>query len=273
MPDVKEELMQYRLSMARERLHSAEILLQDGSYKDSIGRSYYAMFTAVRALLAMDGQDFSKHAPNDIVPKIRMLWNSIPAQLAKENKKFLYGLIREGARAKEYETAIMWLSDCGLVHKVSRVNFAAVPLKAYEDLMAFKLFVLDVGLLGCMTGLRQEVLLEGSELFVEFKGALTEQYVCQQLKTLEGLGVYYYTNDRGSCEVDFVVDTGARVIPIEVQAEVNLRAKSLKTFQEKFAPQVSVRTSMADYKKEDWLTNLPLYAIEQVVKVTNDLLV
>ena len=222
-----------------------------------------------KRILAAYEQDFSKHAPNDIAPKIRMFWDSIPAQLAKENKKFLYGLIREGARAKEYETAIMWLSDCGLVHKVSRVNSAAVPLKAYEDLMAFKLFVLDVGLLGCMTGLRQEVLLEGSELFVEFKGALTEQYVCQQLKTLEGLGVYYYTNDRGSCEVDFVVDTGARVIPIEVKAEVNLRAKSLKTFQEKFAPQVSVRTSMADYKKEDWLINLPLYAIESIVEVVD----
>ena len=128
-------------------------------------------------------QDFSKHAPVELVPKIRMLWNSIPSQLAKENKKFIYGLLREGARAKDYETAIMWLSDCGLIHKVSRVNTIGIPLKAYEDLKAFKLFVLDVGLLSCMTGLSQRTLLDGNQLFVEFKGALTEQYVCQQLQT------------------------------------------------------------------------------------------
>ena len=209
-------------------------------------------------------QDFSKHAPNEIVPRLRMLWNSIPSQLAKENKKFIYGLVREGARAKDYETAIMWLSDCGLVHKVSRVNAAGLPLRAYEDLKAFKLFVVDVGLLGCMAGLRQRTLLDGNDLFVEFKGALTEQYVCQQLKTIQDLDIYYYTNDRGSCEVEFVVDTGELIIPVEVKAEVNLKAKSLKTYQEKFSPEISVRTSMADFKKEEWLINLPLYAIDQI---------
>ena len=225
-------------------------------------------FNEIRAIqkriLAAYEQDFSKHAPNEIVPKIRMLWNSIPSQLARENKKFIYGLVREGGRAREYETAIMWLSDCGLVHKVSRVNAAGIPLKAYEDLKAFKLFIVDVGLLGCMTGLRQRTLLDGDDLFVEFKGALTEQYVCQQLKTIEDLGVYYYTNDRGSCEIDFVVDTGEQIVPIEVKAETNLRAKSLKTYRERFEPELSVRTSMADYKKEDWLLNLPLYAIENI---------
>ena len=225
-------------------------------------------FNEVRAIqkriLAAYEQDFSKHAPNEIVPKIRMLWDSIPSQLARENKKFIYGLVREGGRAREYETAIMWLSDCGLVHKVSRVNAAGIPLKAYEDLKAFKLFIVDVGLLGCMTGLRQRTLLDGDDLFVEFKGALTEQYVCQQLKTIEDLGIYYYTNDRGSCEIDFVVDTGEQIVPIEVKAETNLRAKSLKTYRERFEPELSVRTSMADYKKEDWLLNLPLYAIENI---------
>ncbi len=211
-------------------------------------------------------QDFSKHAPAEIVPKIRMVWNSIPSQLAKENKKFIYGLVREGGRAKEYEAAIMWLCDCGLVHRVGRVNAAGIPLKAYEDLKAFKLFAVDVGLLGCMAGLRQRTLLDGNDLFAEFKGALTEQYVCQQLKTLEGLGIYYYTNDRGSCEVDFIIDTGERIIPVEVKAEVNLKAKSLKTYCEKFHPELSIRTSMADYKKEDWLINLPLYAVEKICK-------
>lgn len=217
-----------------------------------------------KRILAAYEQDFSKHAPYEIVPKIRMIWNSIPSQLAKENKKFVYGLVREGGRAKEYETAIMWLADCGLVHKVSRVNSAAIPLKAYEDLRAFKLFVVDVGLLGCMTGLRQRTLLDGNDLFTEFKGALTEQYVCQQLKTLEDLGVYYYTNDRGSCEVDFIIDTGEQIIPVEVKAEVNLKAKSLRVYKDKFEPEVSVRASMADYKKEDWLVNLPLYAVENI---------
>lgn len=221
-----------------------------------------------RILMAYE-QDFSKHAPNEIVPKIRMIWNSIPSQLAKENKKFIYGLVREGGRAKEYETAIMWLADCGLIHKVSRVNGAGIPLKAYEDLKAFKLFVLDVGLLGCMVGLNQRTLLDGNYLFVEFKGALTEQYVCQQLKTIEDLGVYYYTNDRGSCEVDYVIDTGELIVPVEVKAEVNLKAKSLKTFRDKFSPEISVRTSMANYKEEDWLINLPLYAIEQISGVVN----
>ena len=220
-----------------------------------------------KRILSAYEQDFSKHAPNDIVPRLRMLWNNIPAQLAKENKKFLYGLVREGARAKDYETAIMWLIDCGLVHKVSRVNSGNIPLKAYEDFKAFKLFVSDVGLLSSMVGLSQRSLIEGNNLFVEFKGALTEQFVCQQLKTIENIGIYYYTNERGSCEVDFVVDTGERVIPVEVKAEVNLRAKSLKTYNEKFSPDISVRTSMADYKKEDWLINLPLYAIDQIINV------
>ncbi len=219
-----------------------------------------------RIFLAYE-QDFSKHAPNEIVPKIRMLWNNIPSQLVKENKKFIYGLVREGARAKDYETGIMWLSDCGLVHKVSRINAPNNPLKVYEDLKSFKLFVVDIGLLSCMVGLHQQVLLEKNDLFVEFKGALTEQYVCQQLKTIEDLGIYYYTNDRGSCEIDFIIDTGKQIIPVEVKAEINLKAKSLKTYQEKFTPKLSIRTAMTDFKKEETLINLPLYSIENIVKL------
>ena len=217
-----------------------------------------------KRILTAYEQDFSKHAPIEIVPKIRMIWNSIPSQLAKENKKFIYGLIREGARAKEYEAAMLWLCDCGLVHKVSRVNGTGIPLKAYEDPKAFKLFVVDVGLLGCMTGLRQGTLLDGNGLFAEFKGALTEQYVCQQLKTLDDIGIYYYTNDRGSGEVDFIVDNGEQIVPVEVKAEVNLKAKSLKSYCERFSPETAVRTAMTDYRQEDWLINLPLYAIEEL---------
>ena len=217
-----------------------------------------------KRILTAYEQDFSKHAPKEIVPKIRMLWNSIPSQLAKENKKFIYGLIREGARAKEYETAIMWLSDCGLVHKVSRINAPNIPLKAYEDLKAFKLFIVDVGLLGAMVGLNQRTLLNGNELFVEFKGALTEQYVMQQLAVNQDLGVYYYTNDRNTCEVDFIVDNGDNIIPLEVKAEINLKAKSLKTYREKFTPEISIRSSMVDYSEEVGLINLPLYAIDGI---------
>ena len=216
-----------------------------------------------RRILAAYEQDFSKHAPNETVPRIRMLWNSIPAQLAKENRKFIYGLIKEGARAKEYELAMLWLTDCGLVHKVHRVSTPSLPLKAYEDLKAFKLFLADVGLLSCMVGLRQDVLLDGNELFKEFKGALTEQYVLQQLKTMDGLGIYYWTAERGTAEVDFVLDTGSDVIPVEVKAEQNLQAKSLKVYREKFSPKLCIRTSMADYKREEWLLNLPLWAVGQ----------
>jgi len=212
-------------------------------------------------ILAAYEQDFSKHAPNEIVPRIRMLWNSIPSQLTKENKKFIYGIIKEGARAKDYEMAMLWLTDCGLVHKVHRVNSPSLPLRAYEDLKAFKLFLLDVGLLSCMVRLNQKTLIEGNALFKEFKGALTEQYVLQQLKTIKGLETYYWTNDRGSAEIDFLIDNGIDIIPIEVKAETNLKAKSLKSYYEKFHPKISIRTSMSDYKKEEWLLNLPLYEI------------
>lgn len=214
-------------------------------------------------ILAAYEQDFSKHAPNEAVPRIRMLWNSIPAQLTKENKKFIYGIIKEGARAKDYETALMWLTDCGLVHKVYRVTAPSIPLKAYEDLKAFKLFLADVGLLGCMVRLNQSVLLDRNELFKEFKGALTEQYVLQQLKTVKGVDTYYWTNDRGNAEIDFLIDTGNEVVPIEVKAETNLKAKSLKTFCEKYNPKMAIRTSMTDYKQENWLLNLPLWAVEK----------
>ena len=220
-----------------------------------------------RILVAYE-QDFSKHAPNEAVPRIRMLWNNIPAQLGKENKKFIYGVIKDGARAREYEYALMWLTDCGLVHQVYRAATPRLPLKAYADLKAFKLFLVDVGLLSCMTRLRQDVLLDGNALFKEFNGALTEQYVLQQLKTLRGIEPYYWANDRNTSEVDFLLDTGSAVVPLEVKAEVNLQSKSLKAFADKFHPPVSIRSSMSDYKREDWLLNLPLYAIGDILSVS-----
>ena len=208
--------------------------------------------------------DFSKHAPNNEVPRIRMLWNSIPAQLAKENKKFIYGLIREGARARDYELALLWLSDCGLIHKLSRISKPYMPLKAYEDMKAFKLFMLDVGLLSALTGLDITTLLKGNDVFTEFKGALTEQFVIQQLKPLKNLPLYYWTNDRGNAEIDFVAQSGAKIIPIEAKASINLRAKSLKVYRENFKPEIAVRVSMADYKEQEGLIDLPLYAIEEI---------
>jgi predicted AAA+ superfamily ATPase len=227
-------------------------------------RDFHEVRKIQQHILEAYDQDFSKHAPSSVVPRIRMLWNSIPAQLAKENKKFIYGLIKEGARAKEYELALLWLSDCGLVHKVHRVTKPHIPLKAYEDLKAFKLFLGDVGLLSCMVQLRQDTLLNGNKLFLEFKGALTEQYVLQQLKTLKDIQIYYWTNERGSAEIDFVIDNGNNVIPIEVKAEVNLQAKSLKIYRDTFNPSLSIRTSMADYKDQGWLLNLPLWAVETI---------
>jgi predicted AAA+ superfamily ATPase len=231
-------------------------------------RDFYEVREIQQQILEAYEQDFSKHAPSSIVPRIRMLWNSIPAQLAKENRKFMYGLIKEGARAKEYELALLWLSDCGLVHKVHRVTTSQIPLKAYEDLKAFKIFLGDVGLLSCMVRLRQDTLLDGNELFREFKGALTEQYVLQQLKTKKGIQTYYWTNERGSAEIDFVIDNGNNVIPIEVKAELNLQAKSLRIYRDTFNPTLSIRTNMADYHEQGWLLNLPLWAVERVLEIT-----
>lgn len=213
-------------------------------------------------ILAAYEQDFSKHAPPAEVPRLRMLWNSIPAQLARENKKFVYGAVREGSRAKDYEMALLWLADCGLAHIVRRVSAPRLPLRAYEDGKAFKLYLLDVGLLGCMARLAPQILLDGDALFTEFKGALTEQYVLQELLSCSDCRIAYWTNDAGTAEVDFVLDTGREVIPVEVKAEVNLRAKSLKVYREKYQPAHSVRASLADYRKEeDGLVNVPLYAL------------
>jgi predicted AAA+ superfamily ATPase len=177
-------------------------------------------------------QDFSKHAPVNIVPRIRMLWNSIPSQLAKENRKFIYGIIKEGSRAKDYELALSWLIDCGQAHKVCRVTKPAIPLKAYEDRSAFKLFLVDIGLLTAMGDIDAKTLLEGNSIFSEFKGALTEQFVFQQLNSTDEYVIYYWSAERSTSEIDFLLQFNGRVIPVEVKAEENLQAKSLKVFME-----------------------------------------
>ena len=215
-------------------------------------------------IIEMYEDDFSKHTTENELPRIRMVWNSIPMQLAKENKKFLFGKIKEGARAKDFEIAIEWLQDCGLIKKVYKVTKPAMPLKAYIDFSAFKLYILDVGLLGALSELDAKTILEGNSIFIEFKGALTEQYVLQQLISDTDYTPYYYTETKSEGEIDFLIQKEMNVIPIEVKAEENLRAKSLKVYCEKYKPATAIRTSMSDYRKQDWLTNMPLWTISKI---------
>lgn len=218
-------------------------------------------------LLEAYEQDFSKHAPSNIVPRIRQLWNNIPTQLAKENKKFIYGLVREGARAREYEIALAWLSDCGLVYQVNRVNASKIPLSAYQDFSAFKLYLLDVGLLGAKANIDAKTLLEGNEIFEEFKGSLTEQYVLCQLKQCTDLEVFYWSSDTGIAEIDFMIQIGKNNVPIEVKASENLQAKSLKTFIQKYDTKINIRTAMSEYRQEENLIKIPLYMIGDLLEI------
>lgn len=218
-------------------------------------------------LLSAYEQDFSKHAPTPVIPRIQMVWDGIPSQLAKENKKFIYSVLREGARAKDFELAIQWLIDCGLCHKVGRVKKGGIPLKAYQDISAFKLYFVDVGLLAAMVDLDARTLLKGNDIFVEFKGALTEQYICQQILSDLDLVPYYWSAEASKGEVDFVLQYSGNVIPIEVKAEENLNAKSLKSFITNYQLPFGIRTSMSDYRVQAHLLNLPLYAFSRLREV------
>jgi len=235
------------------------------SYREN--NDFREVRTIQKQLLEAYENDFSKHAPYDIVPRIRMLWNSIPSQLAKENKKFIYKAVKPGSRAKDYELALTWLIDCGLVHKINRVSKPGIPLKAYEDFNAFKLFMTDVGLMGAMGDLDVRTLLEGNLVFEEFKGALTEQFVLQQLKSIPDIVINYWSAERSTAELDFLIQYSGEVIPVEVKSEENLQAKSLKTYCQKYSPKLAVRTSMSDFRQEDWMTNLPLYAISKITEL------
>ena len=208
--------------------------------------------------------DFSKHTTENELPRIRMVWNSIPMQLAKENKKFFFGKIKEGARAKDFEIAIEWLQDCGLIKKVYNISKPAVPLKSYIEFSAFKLYLLDVGLLGALSELDAISILDGNSVFVEFKGAMTEQYVLQQLIADTEYTPYYYAETKSESEIDFVVQKGKQIVPIEVKAEENLRAKSLKVYCGKYQPELAVRTSMSDYREQEWMINMPLWTISRL---------
>ncbi len=205
--------------------------------------------------------DFGKHAGANELPRINMVWDSIPMQLARENRKFFFGKMKKGARSSEFEVAIQWLLDSGLVHKVSRVNEPHVPLSAYKDFSAYKLFVLDVGLLCAMSELDAKSIIDGNTLFVEFKGALSEQYVQQELVASTPYTAYYYGSEKATFEQDFLIQKNNSIVPIEVKAETNVRSQSLKAFYEKYKPNLSVRFSLLPYKRQDWMVNIPLYAV------------
>ena len=205
--------------------------------------------------------DFGKHIDSHTLPRIRMIWDSIPIQLAKENKKFFFGQIKKGARSSEYEIAIQWLIDCGLVYKVSRVNEPHMPLKAYKSMNAYKLFVIDVGLLGAMSELEAESILEGNDIFIEFKGALSEQYVLQQLISDTEYTPYYYGTEKATFEQDFLIQKGKNIIPIEVKAETNIHSQSLRAYCDKYHPERAVRFSALKYMNQEWMENIPLYAV------------
>ena len=206
--------------------------------------------------------DFAKYAPLEIVPRIRLVWQSLISQLAKENRKFIYGQIKKGARAKDFEMAINWLTDAGLIIKVNWVAKPTIPLSAYADIDTFKLFMLDIGLLNATAKVEPKILLEKNAILIEFKGALTEQYVAQELRHHHDL--YYWSAEAATAEVDFLIQSGSQIIPIEVKAEENLKAKSLKVFVEKYKVTMAIRTSMNQFRVQDWLTNVPLYAVSTV---------
>lgn len=211
-------------------------------------------------------RDFSKHAPGNEVPRINLVWNSIPSQLGKENRKFIYGMLKKGARAKEFELAIQWLVDCGLVYKIPRTAKVAMPVRFYEDFSAFKLYLLDVGLFGAMVNAPAHEILIGSNIFSEYKGTFTELYVLQQMVTVRDLDIYYYSTDDSRTEIDFVVQHEGKVTPVEVKAEENLRAKSLRQVVSNDPSLHGLRFSMSDYRQEDWLDNVPLYGVESYLE-------
>lgn len=219
------------------------------------------------SILESYDNDFSKHPPLEIVPRIRMVWDAIPSQLAKENRKFIFGAVKNGGRAKDFELAIMWLNDAGLIYKINRASNASLPLGGFEDANAFKLFIVDVGLLGAKSGLDAQTLIDGNEIFGQYKGALTEQFVLQQLKSIDDLATYYWTPDEGIAEIDFLIQLSGLVIPVEVKAAENLKAKSLRSFREKYNPKVSIRTSMSDYRDEQTMINIPLYSIGLIIEL------
>lgn len=226
----------------------------------------------------LDGyrRDFTKHAPAELGPRISMVWNSIPGQLSRENKKFICKDVAPGLRMRDIECALQWLVDAGLVHMVSRVSKPAFPPAAYRD-RVFKLFFVDVGLLGAMADLQAKTIVEGNAIFTEFKGAMAEQYVQQQLRAVNTRELFYWSSHQSDCEIDFAFGCGAAFVPVEVKAEINLQSKSLLTFCRRQEVGLALRTSLAPYAVNEvpggkpgesfTLVDLPLYGIEYAYRV------
>lgn len=222
---------------------------------------YEASRDIQRQILEDYQRDFAKHIPMQLYPKTLEVWQSIPSHLSHENKKFIFGRVREGARAKNYEESLTWLEQAGLVYCVPRVTKPVIPLAAYNDHKAFKVFLLDVGLLGAMSGLDAESVVQGNLVFTEFKGALTEQYVCQQLVSDCGMKPCYWSAENSRGEIDFLVQKRDRTFAIEAKAEENLQAKSLRAFKERHPEVNALRFSLSGYREQDWMRNVPLYAL------------
>ncbi|HAV90727.1 MAG TPA: ATPase [Eubacterium sp.] len=221
-----------------------------------------------KEIVSLYEKDFSKHIDNKSeLERTRMVWDSIPLQLAKENKKFFFGQIKKGARSAQYEVSIQWLIDCGLCYKVHMVSKPAMPLKSYKEPQAYKLFMIDVGLLGAMSDLDINSILGDDELFVEFKGALTEQYVLQQIISTTEMVPYYYSNTNSRNEIDFLMQIKSDIVPIEVKAEENLKSKSLKAYIDKYDPKYAIRFSMKDYIKQEVIINIPLWNISAIGEI------
>ncbi len=231
---------------------------------------YYEVREVQKNLLKYYEEDFSKHASKEVVPRIMMVWNSIPSQLAKENRKFIYGCMREGARAKDFELAIQWLEDAGLIIRSYRITKPDIPLIAYMEMNSFKMFILDVGLLGAKADIHAKVLLDGCRIFEEFKGALTEQFVAQQLKASDRK-LFYYSTENSSGEIDFVIQQEMRCVPIEVMADENLRARSLRAFYDKYKPGIALRSSLSNYREQEWMINVPLYVLDKYLDNNDDI--
>jgi len=235
-------------------------------------KDYRSVRKVQLSLLKSYNRDFSKHPPKEIVKRMALLWNTIPSQLAKENRKFVYTAIRSSARARDFETSIQWLCDAGVVYKVTRVIAGELPLAGFEDADAFKLYTLDIGLHGAMSGLDARTLISGDDFFKQYKGALTEQFILQQLQLMEETEIHYWSPDTGIAEVDFVLQSSGQIIPIEVKAEQNLRAKSLVEFIKRYAPSMVIRTSMAPYERGEKVVDLPLFAISLLPELIRGLL-
>lgn len=206
-------------------------------------------------------QDFSKHAPREQVERIRMVWQTIPSQLFRENKKFIYGSVRKGSRAKDFEIAIQWLCDAGLAYKVTRVGKPSLPLKIYEEPTVFKLYLTDLGLLGAMADVEPSQVLVNNQIFSEYKGGMTEQYILQQMKSHNIDNVYYHSTDESRLEIDFLMQRDGQLLPIEVKAEENVRSNSLTALLKKNPTLHAVRYSMKSYIEQEQMTNIPLYAV------------